>query len=218
MLVSDYLNFAINGEIKPLSVADIGGESPNAVQSKNRETLIGYLNLANIEIHKKFALIQKEFLLEEVENNKYFDLPIDFLYASSASYEDGTQVPLNNERLVMDSSNVNSCVSVLFPEQFKALTKGTDRLGRKRISLICVVAPDKISSINAFVDISHVFTDCILNYMAYKAYTSMQGDIQATNNTYYLRFIESCKTIVTDGLITVDNLDSNVKLNMNGFV
>ncbi len=218
MLVVDYLNFAVNGEIKPLTMADIGGETPNSVQSKNRETLIGYLNLANIEIHKKFALIQKEFILEDVENNKYFDLPIDFMYASSASYEDGTQVSLNNERLCMDGKNVDQCVSVMFPEQFKALTKGTDRLGRDRISLICVVAPDKVTSIDGFVDISHVFTDCILNYMAYKAYASMQGDIQATNNTYYLRFLESCKTVVTDGLITSDNLDSNVKLNMRGFV
>ncbi len=226
MLVSEYIDYAVKGELKPLAVSDIGGSSPNATQSNNRETIISYLNLANSEIHKKFALLQKEFLLEEVENGKYFDLPIDFVYAISASYPEGVEISVNNERVLVDpQTGINYCVSVMFPAPFTAVVKGewpsklTGRsLDTGTISLVYVAKPPLVDSEDAFLDVSDAFTEAILYYVAYKAYASVQGDIQATNNTYYLRFIESCKNIKIEGLVNSDNLNSNMKLIQNGFV
>ena len=217
MLVSDYLQFAITSEVKPLKYSDIGSDDPTDVQQSNRDALIGFLHLANIEVHKKFALIQKEFILEEVEHNKTYPIPLDWMYPINAAYEDGTEIPINNDRsVVVDDVDVQ--VSVLFPSPYTALTKGTDDKGRNRISLVYVATPDKLEAMNDFIDISDIYTEALLYYLAYKAYSSVQGDMQATNNTYYLRFIESCKNIVINGLSTVDNLDSNIKLDERGFV
>lgn len=217
MFVSQYLEFVTSSEVKPLAVSDIGGSNPNSIQKENISKLISYLNLANIEVHKIFALIQKEFLLEAVLHNKMYDLPTDFLCAMSAAYNDGTPLSMNNDRTLF-TDNVDVGISVMFPEPFKALTKGTDPSGRNIISLTYVASPPQVSKTTDFIDISHAFTDAIINYIAYKAYASMQGEIQATNNTFYLRFIESCRSIKENGLVTVDNLDSNTKLTDAGFV
>ncbi len=226
MLVSEYIDYAVKGELKPLSVSDIGGESPNATQKNNRETIVSYLNLANSEIHKKFALLQREFLLESVEDGKYFDLPTDFIYAVSASYPEGVEISVNNERILVDpQTGLNYCVSVMFPAPFKAIVKGewpSRLIGRTfdtgTISLVYVAKPPLVLGESEFLDVSDAFTEAILYYVAYKAYASVQGDIQATNNTYYLRFIESCKNIRIEGLVNSDNLNSNMKLVQNGFV
>jgi len=217
MLVSDYLEYAVAGEIGPLSVKDIGEEDPTAIQLANRIKLIKYLNLASIEVHKKFALIQKEFLFKNISNNKLYDIPTDFLYAISASFDDGTEIPINNGRVVLLDS-VDAAVSVLFPAPYKALTKGTDRKGRDEISLIYVSSPPDVNAMTDYIDLSNIYTEPILYYMAYKAFGSKDGKRDGENNTYYMRFIESCRHIELAGYVNPDNLDTNVKLNEAGFV
>jgi hypothetical protein len=145
------------------------------------------------------------------------DIPVDFLYAVSASFADGEEIPLNNEKArIVDGVDHN--VSVLFPAPFKALVKGTDSKGRTDISIVYVASPPKVTKRSDFIDISEIYTEALLNYAAYKAHVSVSGDMKAENNTYYLRFIESCKNISMLGLINSDNMDSNTKLTDRGFV
>ena len=63
MLVSDYLSHITKGEVKQLYLSDIGTTTPNAVQQANIDTLITYINEANLELHKHFGLIQKEYVI-----------------------------------------------------------------------------------------------------------------------------------------------------------
>ena len=91
MYVSDYLSHIVKGEVKQLYVSDIGTTSPNTVQQANIDTLISYLNEANLELHKHFGLLQKELVLTDVTNNSLHNVPLDFLYAISAQYDDGTK-------------------------------------------------------------------------------------------------------------------------------
>ena len=217
MLVADYLEFAINGEIRSLSISDIGGDTPTETQTKNRNTLISYLNLANIAVHTKFALLQKEFLLENVQHNSLHSLPLDFLYVISATFEDGTEIPINRDTVQKVDDN-DTALSVMFPAPYKALFKGVDSLGRTDVSLIYTASPVTVKELTDFIDLSTVYTEAILNYMAYKAYASIQGDMQATNNTFYLRYNEDCKNIKQYGLTNSDNLDNNNKFDQRGFV
>ena len=218
MLVSDYLKYAVQGELGPLTVKDIGidSASPTDTQLANRAKLIGYLNLANNEVHKKFSLIQKEFLLENISNNKTYDIPLDFSYAMNAVFEDGQEIPINNDRLIFVDS-VDAAVSVLFPAPYKALVKGTDSLGRTTISLVYVASPPDVTEYTGFIDISHVYTEPLVNYMAYKAFGSKDGKRDGENNTYYMRFIESCRHIELSGYVNPNNLDANYKLIQGGF-
>lgn len=218
MYVSDYLSHIVKGEVKQLYVSDIGTTSPNTVQQANIDTLISYLNEANLELHKHFGLLQKELVLTDVTNNSLHNVPLDFLYAISAQYDDGTEVSINNERAnYVDKVDEN--VSILFPAPFKILVKGTDvTLKRDDISVVYVAVPATVSKTTDFIDLPQVYNEAIYNYMAYKAHVSVKGDMKEENNTYYLRYQESLRNIRLLGMVNSDNLDSNVKLTDRGFV
>jgi hypothetical protein len=217
MYVSDYLSHITKGEVKQLYVSDIGTTSPNTLQKANIAILISYLNEANLELHKHFGLIQKELVLTDVTNNSLHSVPVDFLYAISAEFNDGTEVAINNERTnFVDKVDYN--VSLLFPAPFKILVKGTDNLKRDDISVVYVSTPPVLTLTSEFVDLPQVYNEALYNYVAYKAHASIKGDMKEENNTYYLRYQASLKNIRLLGMTNSDNLDSNVKLTDRGFV
>ena len=217
MYVSEYLSHITKGEVKQLYVSDIGTTSPNTLQKANIAILISYLNEANLELHKHFGLIQKELVLTDVTNNSLHSVPVDFLYAISAEFNDGTEVAINNERTnFIDKVDYN--VSLLFPAPFKILVKGTDNLKRDDISVVYVSTPPVLTLTSEFVDLPQVYNEALYNYVAYKAHASIKGDMKEENNTYYLRYQASLKNIRLLGMTNSDNLDSNVKLTDRGFV
>ncbi len=217
MLVYEYVNLLVASELKPLSVSNIGGDNRDEVQEKNLTEIIGLINLANFAIHEKFALLQKEFLLEDIENNKPYALPDDFVYPVNAALQNGTQVPINNERKVL-VDNVDKKLSLMFPEPFICLVKGEDFVGQTLVSLVYVASPKKVTKHTDKVNLTSAFTQAVLDYVAYKAFLGIDGHIDKTNNTYYMRYLSDCKSIVSNGLLVSDNLDSNVKLDERGFV
>ena len=217
MYVSDYLSHITKGEVKQLYVSDIGTTSPSTLQKANIAILISYLNEANLEVHKHFGLIQKELVLSDVTNNSIHSVPVDFLYAVSAEFNDGTEVAINNERTNF-TDKVDYNVSLLFPSPFKILVKGTDVLKRDDISVVYVSIPPAITLTTQFIDLPQVYNEALYNYVAYKAHASLKGDMKEENNTYYLRYRESLKNIRLLGMTNSDNLDSNVKLTDRGFV
>ena len=217
MYVSEYLSHITKGEVKQLYVSDIGGTTPNTLQLSNIAILISYLNEANLEVHKHFGLIQKELVLSDVTNNSIHSVPVDFLYAISAEFNDGTEVSINNERTNF-TDKVDYNVSLLFPSPFKILVKGTDILKRDDISVVYVSIPPAITLTTQFIDLPQVYNEALYNYVAYKAHASLKGDMKEENNTYYLRYRESLKNIRLLGMTNSDNLDSNVKLTDRGFV
>ena len=217
MYVSEYLSHITKGEVKQLYVSDIGGTTPNTLQLSNIAILISYLNEANLEVHKHFGLIQKELVLSDVTNNSIHSVPVDFLYAISAEFNDGTEVAINNERTNF-TDKVDYNVSLLFPSPFKILVKGTDVLKRDDISVVYVSIPPAITLTTQFIDLPQVYNEALYNYVAYKAHASLKGDMKEENNTYYLRYRESLKNIRLLGMTNSDNLDSNVKLTDRGFV
>ena len=219
MLVSDYLSHITKGEVKQLYLSDIGTTSPNAVQQTNIDILITYINEANLELHKHFGLIQKEYVLTDVTNNSLHSIPVDFLYAISATFDDGREVAINNERTnFIDDIDYN--VSILFPAPFKVLVKGIDTKSPPKddISIVYVSIPAVVTLTTDFIDLPQVYNEALYNYVAYKAHASVKGDMKAENNTYYLRYNESIKNIRLLGMKNSDNLDSNVKLTDRGFV
>ena len=217
MYVSEYLSHITKGEVKQLYVSDIGGTTPNTIQLANIAILISYLNEANLEVHKHFGLIQKELVLSDVTNNSIHSVPVDFLYAVSAEFNDGTEVAINNERTNF-TDKVDYNVSLLFPSPFKILVKGTDVLKRDDISVVYVSIPPAITLTSQFIDLPQVYNEALYNYVAYKAHASIKGDMKEENNTYFLRYRESLKNIRLLGMTNSDNLDSNVKLTDRGFV
>lgn len=219
MLVSEIINLLVVGELKPLSLSNIGGDNRDEEQEKNVQTLIQFINQANIVLHEKFGLIQREIILSHITHNKPQPLPSEFIYPVSATIKDGTEIPINNERQVLTGNNgEDALLSLFFPEPFIVLPKGKYADGENDASLVYVARPRNITDIRDQAKLTTPFTQALLDYVAYKSFISVNGHVDQVNNTYYMRFLADCKTIREVGLLPTDNLDSNVKLVERGFV
>jgi len=217
--VSEYIDFLVNGEVQQLSIADVAldDENPGVVQLKNRNKMRSFINLANIELHKKFNILQKTMELDFALNGEEFNLPEDFLHAVSCTFKDGEEISINNDKIRM-KEDVDINVSVMFRDPSKVTIKGTDEKGRKDMVLIYAASPKLASKITTNISLPQLYTEALINYVAYKAHATISGDIKAENNTYYLRYNESCKQINMLGLANPDNLDANTKLADSGFI
>ena len=223
MKVYEYIEFLVNGEISSLAVANVGDMTPGAspapstLQIANQNKIRTHINLANIELHKKFNILQKDMELDFALAGEEFKLADDFLHATSCIFTDGDEVTINNEKTnIVDG--VDSNVSVMFKDPTKLVIKGTDKDGRKDMILTYTASPKLAATINVNLGLPQLYTEALLNYAAYKAHTAISGDMKAENNTYYLRYVESCKQINLLGLRNPDNLYSNTKLEDRGFV
>ena len=225
MKASEYINYLVNGEAYKLAVQDVGdlsvnpSSTPTATQETNRKKFINYLNLANLAIHKRFHLLQKQFEIDNPTNDDEYALPSDFLAPIYAYYNDteAEEIPIKDTyRKIVD--NVDTAVSLLIPEPFKITVKGTDTSKRPQIILIYAASPPVISQVNHSLNVNNVYTEAMLNYAAYKAYSAISGDIKAENNSYYLRYESNCRQIIASGLGGDNETETNTKLEDNGFV
>ena len=225
MKASEYINYLVNGETYKLAIQDVGdlavnpSSSPTALQETNRKKFINYLNLANLAIHKRFHLLQKQYEIDNPANDEEYALPSDFLAPIYAYYNDteAEEIPIKDTyRKIVD--NVDTAVSLLIPEPFKITVKGTDTSKRPQIILIYAASPPVISQVNHSLNVNNVYTEAMLNYAAYKAYSAISGDIKAENNSYYLRYESNCRQIIASGLGGDNETETNTKLEDNGFV
>ena len=225
MKASEYINYLVNGETYKLAIQDVGdlsvnpSSTPTATQETNRKKFINYLNLANLAIHKRFHLLQKQYEIDNPANDEEYALPSDFLAPIYAYYNDteAEEIPIKDTyRKIVD--NVDTAVSLLIPEPFKITVKGTDTSKRPQIILIYAASPPVISQVNHSLNVNNVYTEAMLNYAAYKAYSAISGDIKAENNSYYLRYESNCRQIIASGLGGDNETETNTKLEDNGFV
>ena len=224
MKASEYINYLVNGETYKLAIQDVGdlavnGATPSALQETNRKKFINYLNLANLAIHKRFHLLQKQYEIDNPTNDEEYALPSDFLAPIYAYYNDteAEEIPIKDTyRKIVD--NVDTAVSLLIPEPFKITVKGTDTSKRPQIILISAASPPVISQVNHSLNVNNVYTEAMLNYAAYKAYSAISGDIKAENNSYYLRYESNCRQIIASGLGGDNETETNTKLEDNGFI
>jgi hypothetical protein len=225
MKVSEYINYLVTGECSKLAISDVGdmslnpsGSGPSATQVLNQNKFINYVNLSNLAVHKRFHLLQKEVELDNPLEGEEFKLPDDFLTPIQAYYLTDFEPVTIKDSYVNIVGAVDSAVSILIPEPFLAVIKGTDSKKRTPIILKYAAAPTTATKAAANLKISEVYTEPLLNYAAYKAHSSISGDIKDENNTYYLRYEASCKQVVTSGMWGNNEIEYNSKLIDNGFV
>ena len=226
MKVSEYIDYLSTGECSKLAIASVGDMSanpspaPSAVQIVNQNKFINYVNLANLALHKRFHLVIKTLEMDNPLDGEEFTLPSDFLASIYAYYaSDFTEIPIkdNSVKLVQ---KIDQHVSILIPEPFKAIIKGTDAETPKRTQILLkyAAAPKKAKTTTTDLKINEVYTEALLNYSAYKAHGAISGDMKDENNTYYLRYEASCKQLINSGMRGNNEIEVNTKLEDNGFV
>lgn len=224
MKVSEYIEFLITGDCSKLAIANVGDmalnptTAPNAIQLINQNKFINYINLANLALHKRYHLLRKELELDNPTDGEEFSLPADFLVPVQAFYaEDHEPITIKDDSLHL-VDNIDTAVSILIPEPFKIKIKGVDTEARTPIILRYAAAPKKALVASLDLKISEVYTDPLLNYAAYKAHSTISGDMKDENNTYFLRYESACKQLVKFGMGANNEIDTNTKLTDNGFV
>ena len=226
MKVSEYIDYLATGECSKLAIASVGDMSanpspaPTAVQLVNQSKFINYVNLANLALHKRFHLMIKTYEMDNPSDGEEFNLPSDFLSPVYAYYaSDYAQVPIKDDSVKL-VQKVDQHVSILIPEPFKAVIKGTDAETPQRTQILLkyAAAPKKAKTATVDLKINEVYTEALLNYSAYKAHGAISGDMKDENNTHYLRYEASCKQLINSGMWGNNNIEINTKLEDNGFV
>ena len=224
MRVSEYIEDLITGEVGKLAIADVGDMSlnpvtpPTEIQLANQKKFISYINQANLAVHKKFGLLQKDFEMDNPIEGEEYKLPDDYMAPISAYYAVDKEPVTVKDNSVNMVSQVDTAVSILIPEPLLARIKGTDSLARPLIILRYSASPKKATNAATNLKISAAYTDAILNYAAYKAHSAVSGKMNDENNTYYLRYEASCKEILAQGLHGNNEIETNTKLEDRGFV
>ena len=203
MTVQQVIDLAAGGELKNLAVKD------------DTEAIVGYINLGLIELYKRFTLELKEVVVELVNGQDVYNLPADCMYIVAAYGEverTGSAVnilPINVEDNPLSVNTIN-----WKQVQIPLASSNT------YVSLVYVVSPTYLSvaDLETEIQIPIQLLEALLHYIGYRAHGSINGSIQAENNTHYQRFDLSCQRVQQLGLLTADDLDMDARFGMRGFV
>lgn len=203
MTLQDIINLARNGELSNLAVKD------------DNDAIVGYINLALIELYKRFPIDTNEYLLELTEGTDIYTMPDDFMWIVCAYDEvpvdsvTGTvAIPVNEEDNPL-SINTISWNQIQVP----VVTDGAF------ISIIYTSSPSTFTSADLAdtIPIPPQMLEPLLHYIGYRAHGAMDGNIQAENNTHYQRFELSCRRIEDKGMFTSDDMSTSTRIKTRGF-
>jgi len=218
MTAQDVINLAKNAELKQLAI-------------KNDElAVLGYLNLGLLELYKRFPLEEAEAIITLRDGKTRYKLDgtdadvamtagkdllaIAGVYTTALSshidmYGYSTKVipmSINDED---DPAGVNT-------PSFNTLEVPAVATGAL-ISVIYRVAPTFLTALTDIVPMPPQLLEALLNYIGYRGHGSINGELKTENQSHYVRFENSVKRVILDGLIPTDDLISK-KLFHRGFV
>ena len=204
MTVEKVIDLAVRGELKKLAVKD------------DTDSIISFINLGMIELYKRFPLDTEEIIIElgriTDSNDSYerisdtvYKLPNDLMYISAAYEEDGTEIGINKE------DDPLSIMTISWNKiQVPVATSGAF------ISVIYVKEPALIvntpEALAEDIELPVQLVEALLHYIGYRGHGSIDGNIQAENNTHYQRFEASVQRAKMLGVMTADGpLSRNVQ-------
>jgi len=205
MLVSQVISLAKSSELRQLSVKD------------NEEAVIGFINLGMLELHKRFTLKAEEaiitlqtgkttYTLDGTDTDVSINNPANFLVVIECYDEQGELVSVNDEKdplgIMTPTYNTVEVPNVAQDEKLSIIYRGS------------------IPFVNYTTDslaLPPQLLEALLHYIGYRGNSTISSDIKAENNTHYIRFDQSCKRVVDQGLLLPDDMES-YKFDQRGFV
>jgi len=212
MTAQDVINLAKNAELKQLAIKD------------DDLAVLGYLNLGLLELYKRFPLEEAEaivtlqdgktlYKLDGIDQNVEMAPGKDLLVIAgvyTTVVEGGVtwvvELTINDE---------NDMTGVTTPS-YNSLEVPAVKTGAI-LSVIYRVAPKFLTSLTDIVPMPPQLLEALLNYIGYRAHGSVNGELKTENQSHYVRFENSIKHVILDGLIPTDDLLSK-KLYDRGFV
>lgn len=204
MTVQDVIDLATNGELKNIAVKN------------NTDAVLGFINLGMIELYKRFPLKVEEYIIELEDGVEIYEMPSDFMWIVAAYDEvpEGSDdivaiIPVNEEDNPL-SINTISWNQVQVPVTVTGAY----------ISVIYVAAPETITEddLEDTISLPPQMIEALLNYIGYRGHGSVNGEINAENNTHLMRFEASCERINKLGMFSSDDLDMSARFGSRGWV
>jgi hypothetical protein len=211
MTVADVIEYAKYGELAQLGVV-IGLKSTDSAEVVEAEKqILSYINLGLVELYKRFDLSTKEVVIPLLDNVTIYTITDAYYNNVYAVYgEDGKELALNNQ---------DDPLSVLTPSyntvQVPNPITGTSIYVIYSASPTALVWATPLSSIT--VPLPSSMLEALLHYVGYRAHGAMNGNVDAENNTHYMRFDASCNKLKEIGMFTDDALTSGTKLEDKGW-
>lgn len=199
-------------------VIDLSGTSElNGLMIASKdEVVLGFINLGVLELYKRFALRNEEYIIELVDGVDIYTMPANYMWAIAAygevdirSTETVNQLPINEE------DNPLSVNSVGWNKlQVPVSVNGA------YISIIYVAGPDTyvMEHLDAEIDLPPQMMEALLAYVGYKGNSTIDSGVQTEDNAWYIRFENSCNKVREYAMITSDDMYMSKRLSTRGFV
>lgn len=206
MLISQVIDMARSGELSNLS-------EDNFTDQK----VIGYINLALIELYKRFEIKAAEAIITMEEGRTTYTLnssdsavtiddSIDIIAVQEAYDESGAWLNINEE---------NDEYGIMTPT-YNQVQIPNPADGEK-ISILYLAGPTYVTNSTATLELPVSLLEALLHYIGYRAHGAVNGNIQAENNTHYQRFEASVARAKALGVVTTDNV-SDRSVRQKGFL
>ena len=194
-------------------------ELKQIVVGEDDAQVMGFMNLALIEVYAKFAILQEEQLITAVANKTRYRLQDNSQKVLQVYMRDNNKnhLPGYDKFTEVGINDINDNQSVFTPQPYVLhIPNPSDS---RFYSVIQIVTPPYITKGNIstmdFI-IPPQYLSSILNYAAYRAYKSMNGDENSEIGSHYRAYINSCKEVLKNGLHNYSIL-TNMKLSDRGF-
>ncbi len=196
MLISGVIDMARSGELSNLSE-----------DSFTDTKIIGYINLGLIELYKRFQLRSAEAIVTMESDSTLYTLDptdtrvqmdataLDIMSIQEAYDESGAQLTINVE---------NDGYGIMTPS-FNQVQIPNPAEGEK-IGVVYLAGPTFITLPTQTLALPISLLEALLHYVGYRAHGSVDGNVQAENNTHYQRFEASVNRAKMLGVVTMDDI------------
>ena len=225
----------------PLSNLALSNEGVGGIVDAHKPKVVLYINDALTRLHTRFLLVEHGLILRQVEGISNYELVPENTYTASVSddppeaipyiqdtiskpFEDdlikilkvynchGCEVPLNNEKWRGSYFTPENHVLQIPCPVNGELTHVVYQAKHKRIEF----NPAKLGQT---ITIPPSLEEALTSYVAYLAYSAMNGQENVARATEYLsRYNGICLEVEARGISNTDDNTTNTKLTQRGFV
>ncbi len=194
-------------------------ELKQIVVGESEEQVIGFMNLALIEVYAKFAILQEEQIITITAGKTRYRLQDNSQKVLQVFMRDTKKNPLlgNDAYMEVGVNDTNDDESVFTPQPYVLHVPNPEE-GRT-YSIMQIVTPPYITKANIdkvdFI-VPPQYLSAITSYAAYRAYKSMNGDEQSEIGSHYRAYMHACNEILKQGLNNYSIL-TKMKLMERGF-
>jgi hypothetical protein len=208
------IDYIVKGDLKQTSLSDIGTEesrTANPEQQNNLDTLVGFLNQGMLEQHKRFPIkvdiaeldLDDAFTVNNTLGEPLI-LPIEALELIEVLTNTLEAIPVDDAQKELEHKIGNYKGMFVKTISVNTYTVHGDKPPRGVYLLFKYKAAPVAIKYGQLVNLPSAYQECLLNYMAYRGYSTVKSVTQAGDEgfNYKKRFEDSVLHLkeITDSL------------------